>query len=92
MDDDGKAYIYNGGLWGGQLEKWKTGSFDPNGGENAKDEPEVGPLVCELADNMKELKGRGIKGVALVSSVFAADDIRKECIRLKKIAHDVVFC
>ena len=56
-DDDGRVYLYNGGLWGGQLEKWKTGKFDPNGGENAPDEPEVGPLVCELADNMKELKG-----------------------------------
>ena len=57
LDDDGRIWCYNGGLWGGQLEKWKTGKFDPNGGENAKDEPEVGPLVCELADNMKELKG-----------------------------------
>ena len=56
VDDDGRAYMYNGGLWGGQLEKWKTGKFDPEGGENAKDEPEVRPLVAELADNMKEMK------------------------------------
>ena len=48
--------MYNGGLWGGQLEKWKTGTFDPEGGEPAKDEPAVGPLCAELADNMKELK------------------------------------
>ena len=41
----------------GQLEKWKTGKFDPNGSENAKDEPEVGPMVGELAENMLELKG-----------------------------------
>ena len=57
VDDDGRAYLYNGGLWGGQLEKWKTGKFDPEGGENAKDEPEVGPMVGELAENMKDLKG-----------------------------------
>ncbi len=57
IDDDGRAYMYNGGLWGGQLEKWKTGSFDPNGGENAPDEPEVGPMVGELRDDMLELKG-----------------------------------
>ncbi|OQA23787.1 MAG: Xylosidase/arabinosidase [Firmicutes bacterium ADurb.Bin354] len=56
MDDDGRVYMYNGGLWGGQLEKWKTGTFDPEGGEPAKDEPAVGPLCAELADNMKELK------------------------------------
>lgn len=57
MDDDGRVYMYNGGLWGGQLEKWKTGTFDPNGGEPDKDEPAVGPLCVEIADNMKELKG-----------------------------------
>ena len=57
MDDDGRVYMYNGGLWGGQLEKWKTGTFDPEGGEPAKDEPAVGPLCVEIADNMKELKG-----------------------------------
>ncbi|MCL1924200.1 MAG: family 43 glycosylhydrolase, partial [Defluviitaleaceae bacterium] len=27
VDDDGKAYLYVGGLWGGQLEKWQTGEF-----------------------------------------------------------------
>ena len=58
VDDDGRAYLYYGGLWGGQLEKWKTGTFDPNGGENAVDEPEVGPMFCELAENMKEFKGQ----------------------------------
>ncbi|MCR5209011.1 MAG: glycoside hydrolase family 43 protein [Lachnospiraceae bacterium] len=57
MDDDGRVYMYNGGLWGGQLEKWKTGTFDPNGGEPDKDEPALGPLCVEIADNMKELKG-----------------------------------
>ncbi len=56
IDDDGRAYLYNGGLWGGQLEKWKTGSFDPYGTENAKDEPEVGPLVAELDDTMLQFK------------------------------------
>ena len=25
VDDDDKAYVYFGGLWGGQLEKWQTG-------------------------------------------------------------------
>ncbi|MBO4292218.1 MAG: glycoside hydrolase family 43 protein [Lachnospiraceae bacterium] len=56
IDDDGKAYMYNGGLWGGQLENWKTGEFDPNGEEPADDEPEVGPMCGELADNMLEYK------------------------------------
>ena len=29
VDDDGQAYMIFGGLWGGQLEKWKMGEFDP---------------------------------------------------------------
>jgi beta-xylosidase len=27
VDDDDKAYIYFGGLWGGQLESWMTNNF-----------------------------------------------------------------
>ena len=41
-------------------------------------------------ENMHELKGRGIKGVALVSAVFAAKDIENECRELKNIAKSVV--
>lgn len=52
IDDDGSAYLYNGGLWGGQLEKWKTGEFDPNGGEPEVNEPEVGPLCAKLSEDM----------------------------------------
>ncbi|HEY6955713.1 MAG TPA: family 43 glycosylhydrolase, partial [Flavisolibacter sp.] len=28
-DDDGSYYIYFGGIWGGQLQRWRTGSFNP---------------------------------------------------------------
>ena len=30
MDDDGRGYVYYGGLWGGQLEMWQSGSFNPD--------------------------------------------------------------
>ena len=30
VDDDGRSYIYYGGLWGGQLEMWQSGSFNPD--------------------------------------------------------------
>ena len=58
VDDDNKAYVYFGGLWGGQLEKWKTGTFDPNGQEPAADEPALGPIVAELSDDMLSFKGK----------------------------------
>ncbi len=56
VDDDNRAYIYFGGLWGGQLEKWKNGSFDPEGGESAATEPALGPRVAELSDDMLTFK------------------------------------
>ncbi|HEY6504995.1 MAG TPA: glycoside hydrolase family 43 protein [Chitinophagaceae bacterium] len=27
-DDDGRYYMYFGGIWGGQLQRWRTGSFN----------------------------------------------------------------
>lgn len=34
-DDDGNFYMYFGGIWGGQLQRWQTGKYD----STAKDEP-----------------------------------------------------
>lgn len=56
VDDDGRVYCYNGGLWGGQLEKWVTGSFIPDGKEPAADAPAYGPFFAELNDDMKSFK------------------------------------
>jgi beta-xylosidase len=52
VDDDNKAYVYFGGLWGGQLEKWQTGTFNPDGKEPAETEPALGPMVAELNEDM----------------------------------------
>jgi hypothetical protein len=52
VDEDGQAYIYFGGLWGGQLEKWQTGSFDPEGTESDDSEPALYPRVAKLSANM----------------------------------------
>lgn len=54
IDDDEKVYIYFGGLWGGQLEKYRTGTFDPNGTEPAKNEHAVWPKVAMMKDDMSE--------------------------------------
>lgn len=56
VDDDGRVYCYNGGLWGGQLEKWVTGSFIPDGKEPAADEPAYGPFFAEMNEDMKSFK------------------------------------
>ncbi|HVZ66280.1 MAG TPA: glycoside hydrolase family 43 protein [Lacunisphaera sp.] len=61
VDDDGQAYLYFGGIWGGQLQKWRTGRFDPNGQEPADQEPAIGPRVAKLSADMKSLAGEVIE-------------------------------
>ncbi|MCI3922976.1 glycoside hydrolase family 43 protein [Paenibacillus sp. TRM 82003] len=52
VDDDGKAYMYFGGLWGGQLEKWQTGTFVADAEGPPATEPAYGPQCAELTDDM----------------------------------------
>ena len=41
-------------------------------------------------ENIAELKGTGVDGVALVSAIFAAEDIEKECRVLRQLAEGMV--
>jgi thiamine-phosphate diphosphorylase len=41
-------------------------------------------------ENMAELKGTGVDGVALVSAIFAAEDIEEECCILRQMAEEMV--
>ena len=51
-DDDGRTYCYYGGLWGGQLEMWQSGSFNPDEPRPAGDDPAIGPMFAEFSDDM----------------------------------------
>jgi hypothetical protein len=59
-DDDGAYYMYFGGLWGGQLQRWRTGVFNNNQPESptaflpANDEPALLPLVAKMTDDLLE--------------------------------------
>lgn len=58
-DDDGKYYMYFGGIWGGQLQRWRTGEFNPEGeGPLAHlpedHEPALCAKVARLTDNLLE--------------------------------------
>ena len=53
IDEDGEAYLYFGGIWGGQLQNWQGGSFDPNGKEPVGATPALLPRVAKLAADMK---------------------------------------
>ncbi|MBE1441308.1 glycoside hydrolase family 43 protein [Paenibacillus sp. OAS669] len=52
VDEDTKAYMYFGGLWGGQLEKWQRGTFDPEADGPAATAPALGPRVAVLSEDM----------------------------------------
>jgi hypothetical protein len=54
-DDDGQSYMYFGGIWGGQLQCWATGEYDPNCSTTdleLDDQPALMPKVARLTDDM----------------------------------------
>lgn len=68
-DDDGAYYLYWGGIWGGQLQRWESGAYDPNGSTSDlgnDNEPAIAPRVARLRDDMLEL-GEEPRRVALNS-------------------------
>ncbi|MCR6721400.1 MAG: family 43 glycosylhydrolase [Chitinophagaceae bacterium] len=55
VDDDGSAYMYFGGLWGGQLQNYRNNKYDVNHAEPKPDEPALGPRVAKLTDDMLQM-------------------------------------
>jgi beta-xylosidase len=51
-DTDGRVYMYFGGIWGGQLQRWATGSYQPKDVYPAKDQPALSPKVARIGDDM----------------------------------------
>lgn len=54
-DTDGTSYMYLGGIWGGQLQRWYTGQYEANGSKTdlAKDnEPALSAKVARMSKNM----------------------------------------
>ncbi len=52
IDDDERIYCYYGGLWGGQLEMWQSGSFNRNEARPSGDAPALGPMFAEFSNDM----------------------------------------
>ena len=57
-DNDGSYYMYFGGIWGGQLQRWTTGTFQSAQPESpvaflpGNHEPALCPKVAKLTDNL----------------------------------------
>jgi len=55
MDSDGKSYMYFGGIWGGQLQRWSTGTYDATGSKTdlqKDEEPAISPRVARMSKDM----------------------------------------
>lgn len=80
VDDEGQAYLYFGGIWGGQLQKWQTGSYDPDGEEPSGSEPALGPRVAKLTPDMLSFDGAAEEIVILDENgdpIVARDNARR---------------
>jgi len=53
-DDDGSYYLYFGGIWGGQLQKYRNNRYSENNEEPSDQEPALGPRVARLSSDMKQ--------------------------------------
>ncbi len=58
IDDDGQAYLYFGGIWGGQLQNFRTGEFDPHGSLPGSDENALGPRFAKLSTDLLGFDGK----------------------------------
>lgn len=59
-DTDGTSYMYFGGIWGGQLQRWNTGKYEANGSKTdlAKDqEPAINAKMVRLSKDMLTFDG-----------------------------------
>jgi len=54
-DDDGEQYLYFGGIWGGQLQKYRDNLHDATHAEPVGDAPALGARVGRLREDMLEL-------------------------------------
>ncbi len=53
-DDDGSYYLYFGGIWGGQLQRWNNNQYHPEAGNLKPGEVAVLPRMARLSKDMKQ--------------------------------------
>ncbi|MBZ4191969.1 glycoside hydrolase family 43 protein [Niabella beijingensis] len=59
-EEDGSYYMYFGGIWGGQLQRWRSGSFNAADPESpfahlpADDQPALCAKIAKLTDDLLE--------------------------------------
>jgi hypothetical protein len=66
-DDNGTFYMYFGGIWGGQLQRWNNNKYDSAGKLRKGDELAVLPRVAKLSADMKSF-AEPVKEIKIVDS------------------------
>ena len=57
-DADGSAYMYFGGIWGGQLQRWRTATYDSTISPNQPaQQVAIGPRVARMSNDMRTFGG-----------------------------------
>jgi hypothetical protein len=64
-DDDGSYYMYFGGIWGGQLQRWSNNKYDSSAKLRQPDELAILPRVAKLTKDMKHFDGE-VKEIKLL--------------------------
>lgn len=64
-DDDGTYYMYFGGIWGGQLQRWNNNQYDPKGALRKANEQAVLPRMAKMSKDMKQF-AEEVKEIQLV--------------------------
>lgn len=67
-DADGNSYMYFGGIWGGQLQRWNNGKYDHNGSKTdsgKENEPALAPKVAKMSADMLSFDG-AVKDVLIL--------------------------
>ena len=84
-DDDGSYYMYFGGLWGGQLQRWRTGEFNADQPDSPtaflpeEDEPALLPYIAKMRDDLLEYeeKPKEIEIIDKNGNLLLAGDIER---------------
>src|SRR6478752_3999300 len=57
VDSDGSFYMYFGGIWGGQLQRWTAGKYDANGSKTDLQKDEERAISARVGRLKKDMLG-----------------------------------
>ena len=79
-DSDGSYYMYFGGIWGGQLQRWTSGAYLPKDAYPTADQPALSAKVVRLANDMVSMAA-AIQDVVVLDEqgkpLIAGDNARR---------------